>query len=106
MEKFKLGFANDTSDADAAFLRDSQMPINMEAFGAKLTKAAWRNKPSWFIVATQDNAITPKLLHKQARCIGAEVVEVEASHVPFITKPKNVAAVIEKAALNSVKPAR
>jgi pimeloyl-ACP methyl ester carboxylesterase len=105
LEKFKLGFANDTSDADAAFLRDSQVPINMAAFGTKLTQAAWRTKPSWFIVATQDNAIAPELLRKQAKRIGAEVVEVEASHVPFITKPKEVAAVIEKAAKNSVKKA-
>ena len=106
LEKFKLGFANDTSDADAAFLRDSQVPINMSAFGAKVTKAAWRSKPSWFIVATQDNAIAPKLLRKQAERIGAEVVEVEASHVPFISKPKEVAAVIEKAALGSAKKAK
>jgi len=106
MEKFKLGFANDTSDADAAFLRDSQVPINMAIFGTRLTKAAWRTKPSWFIVATQDKAIAPKLLHKQAKRIGAEVVEVEASHVPFITKPKDVAAVIVKAATNSVKAVR
>lgn len=102
-EKFKLGFANDTSNADAAFLRDSQVPINMAIFGTKLTKAAWRTKPSWFIVATEDKAIAPKLLHKQAKRIGAEVVEVKTSHVPFITKPKNVAEVIEKAAINSVK---
>jgi len=101
LEKFKLGFANDTSDADAAFLRDSQVPINMAIFGAKLTQAAWRSKPSWFIVATQDNAISPKLLRKQAERIGAETVEIEASHVPFITKPKEVAAVIEKAARNA-----
>ncbi|WP_265592997.1 alpha/beta hydrolase [Verrucomicrobium sp. BvORR034] len=103
LEKFKLGFANDTSDADAAFLRDSQVPINMAIFGTKLTQAAWRTKPSWFIVATQDKAIAPKLLRKQATRIGAEIVEVEASHVPFVTKPKEVAAVIEKAAQNSLK---
>ena len=103
LEKFKLGFANDTSDADAAFLRDSQVPINMAAFGTKVTKAAWRTKPSWFIVATQDHAIAPKLLRKQAERIGAEIVEIEASHVPFITKPKEVAAVIEKAAQKSLE---
>jgi len=106
LEKFKLGFANDTSDADAAFLRDSQVPINMANFGTKVTHAAWRSKPSWFIVATQDNAISPKLLRKQAERIGAEIIEIEASHVPFVTKPKEVAAVIEKAALNSVKAAK
>lgn len=106
LKKFKLGFADDTSDADAAFLRDSQVPINMAIFGAKVTQAAWRTKPSWFIVATQDKAIAPKLLRTQAERIGANTVEIEASHVPFITKPKEVAAVIEKAALSSVKAAK
>lgn len=106
LEKFKLGFANDTSAADAAFLRDSQVPIKMAIFGTKVTQAAWRSKPSWFIVATQDNAIAPKLLRKQAERIGAEIVEIEASHVPFVTKPKEVAAVIEKAAQHAVKAAK
>jgi len=106
LEKFKLGFANDTSEADAAFLRDSQVPINMANFGERLTQAAWRTKPSWFIVATQDKAIAPKLLRKQAERIGAEIFEIEASHVPFITKPQEVAIVIEKAANHSPKPAK
>jgi pimeloyl-ACP methyl ester carboxylesterase len=105
LEKFKLGFANDASAADAAFLRDSQVPINMTIFGTKVTHAAWHTKPSWFVVATQDNAIAPKLLRKQAERIKAEIVEVEASHVPFLTKPKEVAAVIEKAAQQSLKKA-
>ncbi|MBX3741453.1 MAG: alpha/beta hydrolase [Akkermansiaceae bacterium] len=103
LEKFKQGFANDTTNADAAFLRDSQVPINMAIFGTKVTQAAWRVKPSWFIVATQDNAIAPKLLRKTANKIGAETVEIEASHVPFISKPKEVAAVIEKAAQTVLK---
>lgn len=103
LEKFKAGFAADTTDADAAFLRDSQVPIAMEIFSTKLTHAAWRTKPSWFVVATQDKAIAPELLRKQAARIGAQVTEVEASHVPFITKPDEVAAVIEKAAQGAAK---
>lgn len=106
LEKFKLGFSGDLSDADAAFLRDSQVPINMTIFGTKVSQAAWRTKPSWFIVATEDNAIAPKLLRKTADKIGAETVELEASHVPFISKPKEVAAVIEKAAQNAMKEAK
>lgn len=98
LEKFKLGFANDVTDADAAFMRDSQVPINMANFSSKLKQAAWHSKPSWFIVATQDKAIDPKLQRKQAERIGAKVVEIEASHVPFVTKPREVAAVIENAA--------
>jgi pimeloyl-ACP methyl ester carboxylesterase len=103
LEKFKQGFANDVSDADAAFMRDSQGPINLQIFDQKVTQAAWKTKPSWFIVATQDVAIPPKLLRIQAERIGADTVEIEASHVPFLSKPKEVAAVIEKAALGASK---
>jgi pimeloyl-ACP methyl ester carboxylesterase len=96
--KFKTGFAADTSDADAAFLRDSQVPIAMSAFTAKVTQAAWRTKPSWFVVATEDGAIDPKLLRSTARRIGAITEEVVGSHVVFLTKPKAVADVIDRAA--------
>ncbi|MGE0152045.1 MAG: alpha/beta fold hydrolase [Reyranellaceae bacterium] len=97
-ERFKAGFAGDTADADAAFLRDSQVPINMAIFGARLTQAAWRTKPSWAVVATQDRAIDPRLLRQQAERIGAKITEVEASHVPFLTRPRSVANVIDAAA--------
>lgn len=98
MEMFKAGFAGDTSDEDAAFLRDSQVPINMAIFGANLTQAAWRTRPSWAVVATQDRAIDPRLLRHQAERAGAEIVEVAASHVPFLTRPTEVADVIDRAA--------
>ena len=98
LELFKAGFAGDTTDADAAFLRDAQVPINMEIFGERLTQAAWRHKPSWAIVATEDHAIDPRLLRQQAERAGAEITEVEASHVPFITQPQAVAEVIDQAA--------
>ncbi len=54
LEKFKAGFAADTSDADAAFMARSQVPINMAAFGEKGQNAAWRSKPTWAVIATQD----------------------------------------------------
>lgn len=98
LDKFKSGFAGDTSDADAAFLRDSQVPIAMSAFGDKVTQAAWRSKPSWAVIATRDSAIDPKLLRWTAKRIGASAHEVEGSHVVFLTKPKAVADVIDRAA--------
>ncbi|MET0272950.1 MAG: alpha/beta hydrolase [Phenylobacterium sp.] len=98
LAKFKEGFAGDTSDADAAFLRDSQVPIAMSIFGEKLTHAAWKTKPSWAVVATQDAAIHPELLHRVAKQIGATTVDVKASHVVFFTQPKAVADVIDQAA--------
>ena len=101
--KFKDGFAGDTSDADAAFMRDSQVPIAMSAFTAKVTQAAWRSKPSWFVVATEDGAIDPKLLRETARRIGANTEEVKGSHVVFLTQPKAVADVIDRAARQAAR---
>ncbi|MDZ4370504.1 MAG: alpha/beta hydrolase [Phenylobacterium sp.] len=106
LAKFKSGFAGDISDADAAFLRDSQVPIAMSAFGDKVTQAAWRTKPSWFVVATEDGAIDPKLLRQTASRIGAVTTEVKGSHVVFFSQPKAVADVIDQAARGSSVQAR
>jgi pimeloyl-ACP methyl ester carboxylesterase len=102
-EKFKAGFAADASDADAAFLRDTQVPINMAAFGVKLKNAAWRTKPSWAVIATDDKAFDQRMLQTMAKRIGASVTEVKASHAVFMTQPKVVAGVIEQAAQKAVK---
>ena len=101
-EAFKAGFAGDTSDADAAFLRDSQVPVAMAALKAKITGAAWRSKPSWYVVATQDGAIDPTLLRGTARRIGAKTSEVEGSHVLFMTQPQAIADVVADAAQGAV----
>jgi len=98
MDRFKAGFAADTTDADAAFLRDAQVPVAMAALQAPVSQAAWKSKPSWAIVATEDGAIYPKLLRSTASRIGASTVEVEGSHVVFLTQPGAVAGVIEQAA--------
>ncbi|WP_306112182.1 MULTISPECIES: alpha/beta fold hydrolase [Roseovarius] len=98
LEEFKTGFAGDTADADAAFLRDSQVPINMEIFGTPVKHAAWKEKPSWAVIATEDKAIDPKLLRHTADRIGAVSVDVPGSHVVFLTKPDEVADVIDEAA--------
>jgi pimeloyl-ACP methyl ester carboxylesterase len=58
-DTFKAGFAADTTEAQGAFLRDSQVPIAMKALEAKVTAAAWRSKPSWYVIATEDGAIAP-----------------------------------------------
>ncbi|MEQ8258062.1 alpha/beta fold hydrolase [Roseovarius confluentis] len=98
LEEFKIGFAGDTADADAAFLRDSQVPINMEIFGTPVKHAAWKEKPSWAVIASEDKAIDPKLLRHTADRIGAVSVDVPGSHVVFLTKPDEVADVIDTAA--------
>lgn len=97
-DKFKAGFAHDTNDADAAFLRDSQVPINMAAFGTKLTHAAWRTKPSWAVIATEDKAFDQAMLIHMAERINAQITKVPASHAVFMTQPKVVADTIDRAA--------
>lgn len=97
-DSFLAGFASDLDEADAAFLRDSQVPLNMAVFEDRIGVAAWREKPSWAVIATQDRAIDPRLLRAAAERIGAEIVEVEASHALFLTRPREVADAIDKAA--------
>jgi pimeloyl-ACP methyl ester carboxylesterase len=102
-DRFRAGFAGDTERGDAAFLRDAQVPIAMAALAAPVTVAAWKTKPSWYVVATEDGAIAPELLRSTARRIGADTTEVPGSHVVFLTQPKAVADVIEAAAMGSAK---
>ncbi|MCH6483963.1 alpha/beta hydrolase [Pseudoxanthomonas sp. LH2527] len=104
--KFKAGFAHDTTDADAAFLRDSQVPINMSAFGTTLTHAAWRSKPSWAVIATEDKAFDQAMLIHMAERIEARITKVSASHAVFMTQPKVVADTIDRAAREAGQPAR
>ncbi len=97
-DKFKAGFAHDTTDEDAAFLRDSQVPINMSVFSTPLENAAWRTKPSWAVIATEDKAFDLAMLRHMAERIGATVTEVPASHAVFMTQPQVVADTIHTAA--------
>jgi pimeloyl-ACP methyl ester carboxylesterase len=97
-ENFKAGFAGDVRDADAAFMRDSQVPINVSSFGTKLQHAAWRTKPTWAVIATADKAFDPRMLRSMAKRIGAKVTEVPGSHALFTTQSKAIADVIDGAA--------
>lgn len=97
-ENFRIGFAADVGEADAAFMRDSQVPIAMASFGTRLQNAAWRSKPSWAVIAAQDKAFAPGMLQKMATRIGAAITEVPGSHAVFMTQPRAVAEVIDRAA--------
>jgi pimeloyl-ACP methyl ester carboxylesterase len=105
-DKFKIGFAADASDADAAFLRDSQVPISMAAFAAPVKHAAWRDKPAWAVIATEDNAFDQAMLQHMATRAGAEITYVSASHALFLTQAGVVSDVIHTAAQNAVLVAR
>ncbi|WP_457588714.1 alpha/beta fold hydrolase [Ensifer canadensis] len=96
--KFKAGFAHDVSDADVVFMRDAQVPINMSAFGTKLENAAWRTKPSWAVIATEDKAFDQAMLIHMAERIKAKITKVSASHALFMTQPAVIADTIDQAA--------
>ena len=102
-DKFQIGFAADASDADAAFLRDSQVPINMAVFGDAVTHAAWHDKPSWAVIATEDNSFDQAMLQHMAQRAGAKITNVSASHALYLTQSGAVADVIVEAALGSSK---
>ncbi|HEX5859475.1 MAG TPA: alpha/beta hydrolase [Microbacterium sp.] len=103
-DRFKVGFAADLSDAEAAFLRDSQVPINMSVFGTALKSAAWHDKPSWAVIGTEDNAFDQAMLQHMATRIGARITDVPASHAVFISQPDVVSDVIVAAAQNATVP--
>ncbi|KWV33433.1 alpha/beta fold hydrolase [Micromonospora rifamycinica] len=97
-DTFQAGFAADTSDADAAFLRDSQVPVNMAVFSTPVKNAAWRDKPSWAVIATEDRAFDQAMLQHMAKRANATVTNVPASHALFATQPAVVSEVIVAAA--------
>jgi len=97
--KFHKGFCGDLSAETAAFMWASQGATAAKGFGTPLTEAAWKTKPSWAVIATEDKSINPEILRRAYKRAGSTVTEVKgASHVVFISQPKVVAAVIEAAA--------
>jgi pimeloyl-ACP methyl ester carboxylesterase len=103
-DAFHAGFAADVSAADAAFMADSQVPISMAVFGQVVGAAAWRDKPSWAVIATEDKAFDQAMLQHMARRIGADITNVPGSHALFITQADTVADVITTAASSANSP--
>jgi pimeloyl-ACP methyl ester carboxylesterase len=95
--KFRESFAHDVSADEGTVMAAAQKPFAGSNFGQPLPAAAWKTVPSWYIVATADNAIPPVLQRFMAKRIGANVTEVEASHVAYISRPEDVIRVIEMA---------
>lgn len=97
-DRFQSGFAADLDDANAAFLRDSQLPIRMSAFATRLTNAAWRTRPSWAIIPTEDRAFGAGMLLGMARRIGATIIEIPGSHAAYFTQAPAIVEVVDRAA--------
>jgi pimeloyl-ACP methyl ester carboxylesterase len=97
-EKFHESFAGDLSADEAAFMADSQVPWGVEALSGTVSEAAWRSKPSWYLVATEDRMIPPSAQRSMSERAGATVEEAAGSHAIYVSRPDVVAALIEKAA--------
>jgi pimeloyl-ACP methyl ester carboxylesterase len=97
--KFAADFGADLPRAQAEFMAHSQVPVAAAAFDAKLSVAAWHDKPSYVIIATQDRALNPEIAQRMAKRAGSKVTVVDASHAVHISHPRAVARVIETAAL-------
>jgi pimeloyl-ACP methyl ester carboxylesterase len=96
--KFRASFAADVSEAKAAFLADSQVPWGVNALAGSISEPAWRTRPSWYLVATEDKMIPPPAQRQMATRAGATIAEAEGSHAIYISQPESVAALIAKAA--------
>ena len=96
--RFHASFAADVSSDTAAFMADSQVPWGVEALGGTISQPAWRTKPSWYMVATEDKMIPPDAQRAMSKRAGSTVVEVKGSHAVYVSQPQAVASVIEKAA--------
>jgi pimeloyl-ACP methyl ester carboxylesterase len=96
-DKFAASFAADV-DADlAAFMADSQVPWGLDALGGAITEPAWRNKPTWYLVTTEDRMIPPDAQRFMSGRANATVAETAASHSVYVSHPEPVAAIIETA---------
>jgi pimeloyl-ACP methyl ester carboxylesterase len=96
--KFPESFAGDVDKERAAFMADSQVPWGVDALSGTVSEPAWKNKPSWYLVATDDKMIPPAAQRFMSKRAGSTVVEVAGSHAIYVSQPKAVAALIEKAA--------
>jgi pimeloyl-ACP methyl ester carboxylesterase len=96
--KFPASFAGDVAPDTAAFMSDSQVPWGVEALNGTISEPAWKTKPSWYLVTTEDKMIPPDAQRWMSKRAGATVVEVKGSHAVYVSQPQAVAALIEKAA--------
>lgn len=104
--KFAAAFAADVAPAEAAFMADSQVPWGVEALAGAVTQPAWRAKPSWYLVASDDHMIPPPAQRAMAARAGAAVSETAGSHAVYVSRPQAVADLIERAAEGAAAKAK
>jgi pimeloyl-ACP methyl ester carboxylesterase len=97
-QKFAASFAADVKPEIADFMANSQVPWGLAAASGAATAAAWKSKPSWYLLTTEDHMIVPELQRFMSKRAGSKVVEVKGSHAIYVSQPDAVATLIEKAA--------
>ena len=100
-DKFPASFAGDLPADQAAFMADSQVPWGVSALSGTITEAAWRIKPSWYLVSTDDKMIPPVAQRAMSERTGSTVAEAAGSHSIYLSQPAAVAAVIAQAAASA-----
>ena len=103
--KFPASFAGDVSPEKAEFMADSQVPWGLNALGSTISEAAWKAKPSWYLLTTEDRMLPPDAQRLMSKRAGATVVEVKSSHAVYVSHPQAVAHLIEKAATGALEAA-
>ena len=96
--RFATSFAADVDADTTAFMAASQVPWGVEALAGAVTEPAWKTKPSWYLVATDDEMIPPPAQRAMSQRAGSTVTEVAGSHAVYVSKPRTVAAFIDGAA--------
>ena len=96
--KFAASFAADVAAEKAAFMADSQVPWGLEALGGTISEPAWKTKPSWYLLVTDDKMIPLAAQQFMSQRAGSSVTEVAGSHAIYVSQPEEVARIIEKAA--------
>jgi len=104
--KFAESFAADVSPDAAEFMADSQVPWGVEALSGAISQPAWKKKPSWYLVSTEDKMIPPDAQRAMSKRAGSTVVEVKGSHAVYVSQPQAVASLIEKAAKGAAAAAQ
>ena len=104
--KFPASFAGDVSPEKAEFMADSQVPWGVNAVGGTISEAAWKAKPSWYLLTTEDRMLPPDAQWMMSKRAGATVVEVKSSHAVYVSHPQAVAHIIEEAGRGALVAAK
>jgi pimeloyl-ACP methyl ester carboxylesterase len=99
---FHADFAADLPEAKAAFMAVSQVLISTDSFTSPVKTPAWKSKPTWYLVATADRSINPEQQRMMAKRANAKTIEVNSSHVAYMSRPKETAKLIEEAATSAL----